>query len=780
MRERRGLLVALTSLSLIALELAWTRVFSAEFFYSFAFLILSVAVLGLGLGALAVRLSRAAGDERALPWWLLATAAAATAGPPLAFAVNADFGRIFQSWALAGNVALTALVLGAAYFCGGAVLAHLFARGHAELPRLYTADLAGAGLGVLLCVAVMNVLGTPTAVFACGAPVLLGAALTLPRRAKPLAVVVLAAMAVLGGQAESLLSKPRQERAPVSYTHWDAVAKLKVYDYGEDAKGLEIDNAANSPVHRFDGDFTPPPREAGPVFGIDVRPLIERFDRCTFLSLGAGGGGDVLQALVYGADEVHAVEVVPHINRLLTDGPLADFTGRLYHDPRVTVATEDGRSYVRRHRGEFDLIYSLSSNTFAALASGSFAMAENYLFTREAFRDYWLALSDDGFLSMEHQFYMPRLVSEALLALQDLGVADPAAHLAVYDLPAMRRNLLLLSKQPLTDEIRRTAYWPLTPERHGQIHLLYPADEADRDNLIQRIVEGGWKAAAADAPIDISPCDDNRPFTAQLGLWKNFRPGALKQISPYEFRGFPLAKLLVAVVLAASLLLVAPLTLLPRLGRGPRLRAAPWLYFFLLGMAFMMVEVVLIQQFTLLIGPSVYGLITVLAVLLLGSGLGSRLSPRAGDALPFLGIAAWLLLDVMLFARVAELCGGWGLGPRAATAAVLIAPLGLCMGMPFPKGGRRVGALIDWGFAVNGVASVVGSALAVLVAFVAGYRAALLLGGAVYLAAGGLLAWRRGWAMRVGAGAASEPLDFGPMHVDGGDRSQINRPLQPD
>ncbi|MBK6898211.1 MAG: hypothetical protein IPH09_02705 [bacterium] len=140
----------------------------------------------------------------------------------------------------------------------------------------------------------------------------------------------------------------------MSFTHWDAVAKLKVYDYGEDAKGLEIDNAANSPVHRFDGDFTPPPREAGPVFGIDVRPLIERFDHCTFLSLGAGGGGDVLQALVYGAAEVHAVEVVPHINRMLTDGPLAEFTGRIYHDPRVTVATEDGRSYVRRHRGEFD------------------------------------------------------------------------------------------------------------------------------------------------------------------------------------------------------------------------------------------------------------------------------------------------------------------------------------------------------------------------------------------------------------------------------------------
>ena len=38
-------LAALLSLALIALELVWTRIFSAEFFYPFAFLILSLACL---------------------------------------------------------------------------------------------------------------------------------------------------------------------------------------------------------------------------------------------------------------------------------------------------------------------------------------------------------------------------------------------------------------------------------------------------------------------------------------------------------------------------------------------------------------------------------------------------------------------------------------------------------------------------------------------------------------------------------------------------------------
>ena len=98
------------------------------------------------------------------------------------------------------------------------------------------------------------------------------------------------------------------------------------------------------------------------------------------------------------------------------------YSGHIYRDPRVRVVSEDARTYVRRHEGRFDVIYSLSSNTWAALGSGSFAFAESYLFTTEAFRDYWRALSDEGFLSMEHQVYMPRLVSAVLEALDDLGV----------------------------------------------------------------------------------------------------------------------------------------------------------------------------------------------------------------------------------------------------------------------------------------------------------------------------------------------------------------------
>ncbi|MCP4292608.1 MAG: hypothetical protein GY780_12330 [bacterium] len=744
MKNSKSLYVVLISLTLISLELAWTRVFSAEFFYSFAFLILSLAVMGLGLGALSIRLFPILNRNSSLPWLLLLTSAMSLVGPPLAFKVGIDYTTLFHSWSMVGKFVITSFILSSAYFFGGAALAHIFKQGHRELSRLYMADLVGAGLGVVLAVLVMNLLGTPVAVFYCGLPVLVGAFLTLPRLAKVVPLLLIVAMVFLGTQADTLLHKERKQRGPVGYTHWDAVAKIKIYEFSEEYHGLEIDNAANSPVVAFDGDYSLPDT-AEAIFGIDVRNLIEQFDDCSFLSLGAGGGGDVLQALLYGATDIHAAEVVPHINHLMTEGYLAEFSGNIYQDPRVTVATEDARSYVRRFENKFDVIYSLSSNTFAALASGSFAMAENYLFTKEAFKDYWNALSEDGYLSMEHQFYMPRFTTEVLMALEELGVEKPEDHIAIYNRPQMRRKLLLLSKRPLTDEIRQNAYWPLTAENHDQIHLLYPADEADKDNIYQRIVDHGWQTVAAEVPIDISPSDDNRPFAAQLGLWKNFTWGSLEKISPFEFSGFPLAKLLVGVILAFSLILMVPLTLLPHLKGGPRLKVVPWLYCFLLGMGFMMVEVVLIQQYTLLIGPSVYSLITVLTTMLLFSGLGSFASDSVSHKVPFVGILVWLLIDILIFPVVASVFGGFVIPVRIIVSALLVAPLGFFMGMPFPKGGRRLGELIDWGFAVNGIASVIGSSLIILVAFVAGFRVALMVAAAVYLLAGILLSKKKAW-----------------------------------
>jgi hypothetical protein len=435
--------------------------------------------------------------------------------------------------------------------------------------------------------------------------------------------------------------------------------------------------------------------------------------------------------------------VLDSTGRLVT---LPEYSGRLYDDPRVTVVTEDARTYVKRHKNTFDVIYSLSSNTWAALGSGAFALTENYLFTTEAFKDYWSALTENGFLSMEHQVYMPRLVSQVIDALNDLGVENPKAHFAVYNLPRLRRNVLLLSKRPLTDELRYRAYGELTPEYQQHIHPLYPAPDTLQDNLINQIVLNGWQAMKDSANVNISPCTDDRPFVAQMGLWRNLDRDKLESVSQYaEFYGFPLSKITIAIILLVVVVIVVPLNLLPYLRKGEKLRFAPWLYFFLIGMAFMGVEVVLIQKYTLFVGASVYSIATVLLVLLAASGVGSRFSGQVDTRIAFLGIVGWLLLEILVLGRVTGGLAFLPVGARVIVSALLIAPLGFFMGMPFPKGALRVGELVDWGFAVNGAASVLGATLIVFVAFTYGFTAALAAGAVLYLFAFGLISRRKNW-----------------------------------
>lgn len=749
--KNRFVIITLLSVTLISLELVWTRIFSAEFFYSFAFLTLSLAIMGLGVGALALRLIPAFNNERLLGVFLSLSGLMALVGPPLAFVIGVDYTQLFVSWAQVGKFALTILLLSSAYFFGGMGLALLFRRNHREMPRLYMADLIGAALGVVVAILFMNWFGTPWAVFLITIPILLAALIASRGWTIAIPVILFILMAVLGSRGESLLQLDRPQRAPVIYTHWDALAKVKIYDYGTH-RGIEIDNAANSPILPFDGNWDKPEEEQM-QYNIPVDYLIKQFDSCVFLGLGSGAGSDVMQALQFGATEVHAVEINGHVNRMMLEGDpdgyilndsmTADdivtthqFTGGLYDDPRVKVITEDARAYVRRHKNTFDVIFSLSSNSWAALASGSFALAENYLFTVEAFEDYWEAMTDSGFMMMEHQFYMPRLVGEVMTALENQGVENPGDHFAVYGLPQLRRNAIVISKRPLNDSLRYHAIIDLTPEVESYIHLLYPpANDSLAGGAINRIVTEGWRAMADSLPIDITPCTDDRPYTAQLGLWRNFSWEKLKKLMPYDFLSFPTSMFLMVVILGVVVVILIPLNIIPYFVSDEKLKAVPWMYFFLIGMGFMIIEVILIQKYTLFIGASMYSIATVLLTMLIASGIGSRFSGKFSMGTAVGVIIGWLILDLFLFGRLTEALAGLPLAARLFVTALLIAPLGFFMGMPFPKATKRVGELVDWGFAVNGAASVFAATGIMLVAFARGFTLSLILGGCCYLLA---------------------------------------------
>ena len=79
---------------------------------------------------------------------------------------------------------------------------------------------------------------------------------------------------------------------------------------------------------------------------------------------------------------------------------------------------------------------------------------------------------------------------------------------------------------------------------------------------------------------------------------------------------------------------------------------------------------------------------------------------------------------------------------------MILAPLGLCLGMFMPLGLRTVGGMtnhadeyVAWAWAINGVFSVIGSVLTTILSMSFGFRAVQLLALVLYLVAGATL-WR--------------------------------------
>jgi hypothetical protein len=176
-----------------------------------------------------------------------------------------------------------------------------------------------------------------------------------------------------------------------------------------------------------------------------------------------------------------------------------------------------------------------------------------------------------------------------------------------------------------------------------------------------------------------------------------------------------------------------------------RLRGRVLIYFGLLGLGFLFVEIPLMQRFILFLGQPIYAFTVVLAALLLFSGLGSLaaqwISPRR--TLPLLVVAV-LLYPVALPHLIRALLGA-PLALRLLIAALSLGPLGFLMGIPFPGGlawlQERAAGLIPWAWAINGCTSVLASILAAILALSVGFSWVLVAAALAY--AGAWLVFRR-------------------------------------
>jgi hypothetical protein len=107
--------------------------------------------------------------------------------------------------------------------------------------------------------------------------------------------------------------------------------------------------------------------------------------------------------------------------------------------------------------------------------------------------------------------------------------------------------------------------------------------------------------------------------------------------------------------------------------------------------------------------------------------------------------------NLFLLPRVLPAWVGLSLGHRFVVSGALLVPLGFVMGMPFPTGLRALGArsgfdisvasngttsednAVEWAWAMNAAASVLGSVLAMVIAIQFGLTVTLACGAVAYL-----------------------------------------------
>jgi hypothetical protein len=164
------------------------------------------------------------------------------------------------------------------------------------------------------------------------------------------------------------------------------------------------------------------------------------------------------------------------------------------------------------------------------------------------------------------------------------------------------------------------------------------------------------------------------------------------------------------------------------------------LYFIAVGFGFILVEISLIQRFVLFLGHPTYALTVVVFLLLLSSGIGSvaaRSKISSGNKIfPLIGfISALIVADVLLLPWLLSAAIGLPFVIKLLLSGIVLAPLGFLMGMPFPTGLRLV-KTVEWAWALNAAASVLGSVMAMIIAIHFGLTVTLLCAAAAYLLAG--------------------------------------------
>jgi hypothetical protein len=788
----------LLSAATLTFEINLTRLFSVTQFYHFAFMIVSIALLGFGASGTILTVFPTL--QKRQPMRLLGQLSFAT-GSSILIAFLLTNWLPFDSFSIAWDrkqvwiLILHYVVLAAPFFFSGMALGFLLSAFPQSAGRTYAINLFGSATGCILALIVPSSLGGEGTVILSIALASIASLISILRIRQIWQPLVLATLALFlfslfdlglrfAGKSsfaflelrispyKSLSYALQYPGSEVIHRQWNAFSRIDVVR----SEGIHtlpgLSYRYLQPLPSMDGllidgdDLSPIVRPATDSAFVDYLPNAMAFHlrpRSSILILEPRGGLDVLTALARSAEQVTVIQINPVI---VNAAPI-------YQAPRVQVYVESDRSYLRRAEWKYDVIVLSLASSFHPVRSGAYTLAEDYRYTVESFQDALAHLSPDGLLIATRWLQDPpsedlRLFALAVTALERSN-GDPHTQLVAFR-GFNTATVIVKNASFTTDELSsiRTylaerafdlTYAPdVRPEETNQYNIL--PESKYYQNYLSLLNSKPRQTFYENYEYDVRPPTDDHPFFGHYFKWAQ-APQIIAEFGkawqPFGGAGyFVIVALLLLAILLAIVLILLPVAIWKRSHRNAD---SPFplhnlIYFGLLGFAFLFVEIPLLQRFILYLGHPAFAFTTVLFSLLFFSGLGSRFSHRFSLRLSLPILVILILAMPFLLPRFFSWTLGLPLTIRIALTALILSPIGLLMGIPFPVGIRLMkreqsmslaneaqDGQVAWVWAVNGAASVVASILSALLALTFGFSWVLRLGALCYAGA-----WVMVWA----------------------------------
>lgn len=753
------------SASVVCFEILSTRILSVIFVSDYAFVILSIAILGLGCGGILSYYRLKEKDNSNIIRNI----------SKLLLLLGFTFGFIIIliiKLSITKPLILFPLLF-IPFLISGIIYAQVF-KIYAEYSfKLYASDLCGAALGALAPLALIKLLSAPNCLLLLSLLIVALAVVNAryfsfrTKAGASFILIILFIALIVNGKHEFL------GRVPIGYypekdfyhtysgmnvyskiidSRWSVYgrADLVQHSHQDVVRHLFIDGAAGTEMYYFDGNINKPSKQLMGFLlthstSIPFLYLTEP-EKDSMLIIGPGGGKEVLIGYFGGVKHIVGVEVNPDFVEIVKE--YKNYNGGIYTDlPNVNILIQEGRHYVKQTKSQFDLIVLVLPSTEQMQNIEALASNENYLLTKEAVLDYLKILTPEGSLifTLHDKWELLRLLITAMSAFEEIGINNKAAlnHFAIIE--SKYAPTVLIKKSAFSiEEVNRWiermnkipdnfSSFTYLPHQFDDTSLRLPfIDEKISNSVINHLLLNIYHSNITAAKfssshsLNLTPCVDDSPFFYKIK------------------RGLPkeLLWLFISVGLFNMLFVLFLFKKLRREEVKDRMKAIILILgiFIFLGTGFMILEISIFQKLILYVGSSTVSLSIILSSLLVGMGFGSMFGNRIQTNNPYkrLTIASSIVLfyGIVLFIVAPYLLDSllkFDLSLRMIIVFTIIFPLGFFLGIPFPTSiqllkSKNMEKYIPWAYGINGVMTVLGSVLAVIISMLLGFTYAFFVG----------------------------------------------------